>query len=222
MDNGPVKPTPGPSASNVPSEVARDEPVDVLSYLWSLRRFLPVGLVVAAAVGAAMVLPNRSAADQRSAVSVQTNVLVSVPASGPAGSTMDAAAAATTYAALAQNPKVLGAVDVPGADTPELLRGRVDVYSLGTVIVLKVNGLGAEDATTVAKTIGERVTVLPTEFPIRVGGEPAVLVPQVPYEVPGSVVTRSLIQSYVLAALVAGVAGLASMFALGWWVRRRR
>lgn len=88
--------------------------------------------------------------------------------------------------------------------------------------MIKVNGLLAADATKVAKVVAERVAAQTTSTPVMVGGQPATMVVQEPFEVPGSAVTRSLIQSYVLAAMVGGVAGLGSMIALGWFARRRK
>ncbi|HQF03055.1 MAG TPA: hypothetical protein PLA46_07945 [Phycicoccus sp.] len=210
------------SSSPTPPVLSRVDPVDVLAYLWSLKKFIPVGILVGAAVMAAMILPNRDSGAQLSAVSVQTNVRVQTADTMGAGSTSDASAAAATYATLGQSPSVLGSVDVPGVNTPELLRARLDIFSTGTVVVIKVNGLLAADATKVAKVVAERVAAQTTSTPVMVGGQPATMVVQEPFEVPGSAVTRSLIQSYVLAAMVGGVAGLGSMIALGWFARRRK
>lgn len=64
------------SSSPTPPVLSRVDPVDVLAYLWSLKKFIPVGILVGAAVMAAMILPNRDSGAQLSAVSVQTNVRV--------------------------------------------------------------------------------------------------------------------------------------------------
>lgn len=210
------------SSPSPATDTSAGEPIDVLAYLWSLRRYIPVGLIVMAAVTAAMILPNRDSGSELAAVSVQTTLLVEVPSGAAAGSNGDAAAAASTYAALAQAPGVLGSVDVPGADTPEQLRLRTEVYSAGATIIIKVNGLPREDGLQVVAAVGERVAALPQTAPLTVAGEVAQLqVAREPFELVGSGVTRSAIQSYILAAVTGGAAGLAVMAALGYRARRR-
>jgi len=128
-----------------------------VGYLWSLRKLIPIGLLVAAAVAFAMVYAAGDGSAQ-TGVSVASLAQVTVPKNSSAGSIADAAAVAASVSSLAQDVKALGALDVPGVQSAELLRSRMVVYSTGTMVVVKLNGLPVADGKRAVAELRDRLT----------------------------------------------------------------
>jgi len=194
-----------------------------VGYLWSLRKLIPIGLLVAAAVAFAMVYAAGDGSAQ-TGVSVASLAQVTVPKNSSAGSIADAAAVAASVSSLAQDVKALGALDVPGVQSAELLRSRMVVYSTGTMVVVKLNGLPVADGKRAVAELRDRLTQRASSVGMSVGGAPAVITPiGSPFEIEGSGVTRSVIQSWVLALVAGAVVGIGVIVMIDrLWARRRR
>ena len=194
-----------------------------MGYLWSLRKLIPIGLLVAAAVAFAMVYAAGDGSAQ-TGVSVASLAQVTVPKNSSAGSIADAAAVAASVSSLAQDVKALGALDVPGVQSAELLRSRMVVYSTGTMVVVKLNGLPVADGKRAVAELRDRLTQRASSVGMSVAGAPAVITPiGAPFEIEGSGVTRSVIQSWVLALVAGAVVGIGVIVMIDrLWARRRR
>jgi hypothetical protein len=199
-------------------------PFDVLGYLWSIRKFLPVGILVAALVFGASLAISRMGGASDAVASGTVLSVARVETPSVAGGTADAAAAAATLASLTMTPAMLDGVELPQGFTAATLRPHVTPYSSGVTVNLSINGLPVETAKLIAKTLTSRIIDGADQVAaLKVGGEPVkVIAVAEPYMTATATSSRSKIQSYLLAGVLSAGVGITTSVLLGWWAGRRR
>lgn len=203
---------------------AGDEPFDVVGYLWSLRRLVPLGLVVA---GLTLFLTFRyfplassASIDEGGRISVVHGAL-RVEAADVSAS--DAEIAASSIAGIGLTPPILDGLGTPfGLDSAQL-RSHLGMYGTGALVNVSVSGLPARQGRGLARGIMDRLAQRSTAMiPATLAGELRLVTSVEPYvstyaEVP----TRSRVQGYLIRGLFSAVVALGAMVVAAK-VRKRR
>lgn len=189
--------------------------VDVLGYFWSLRRFVVPAVIVAAVVFVGVLLLNgRSAAGRSVAVTTRLAVLPGSETPSP-GDVADAGLVASSYAVVATAPETLSAVasSHEGVWTYAKLKSSITAFVVsGSLFVdILVQGVETEaEGLAIAGAVTEALkTAAPKQLgPIASGPRTIVkVITQPSVVVKESASSRSSVQSLVLAALAALLAG---------------